>query len=309
MDRPIFIVGCPRSGTGVLHQLVRLHPRVAWITPFSNGVCGKPWFRRVPPRVAWPIEWVLHRLPNAMLPPLLRGPYDGSLGLSSVFETHEGHAIWDRALPDREDHRATAEDVTPDVRTYLRDVVRWHRRYHDRPRLVWKTPKNAFRLQFLHALFPQAYIVHLIRDGRAVAASILKRRRASGGLHQWWGVRPPGWRSVRSAAPIEQAAWTWQQCVDQIRADVARFPDGHCQEVHYESFLDAPGQVLRRVFSTADLPPEDFFTAKNQRHLDKVRPPRRTWRTRLREEQIERLEDTIAPTLRECGYGDPAMPR
>ncbi|WP_103028892.1 sulfotransferase family protein [Salinibacter altiplanensis] len=309
MNRPIFIVGCPRSGTGIFHQLVRLHPQVAWITPFTNAVCGKPWFRRISPPAAWPVEWVLHRLPNAALPPLLRGPYDGSLGLSSVFETHEGHAIWDQALPPAEDHRATAEDVTEDVRTYLRDVVQWHRRYHDRPRLVWKTPKNAFRLRFLRALFPQARIVHLIRDGRAVAASILKRRRASGRLHQWWGVRPPGWQSVQSAPPIEQAAWTWQQCIGQIRTDIARFPDEHCLEVHYESFLDAPGRVLRRVFSTAALSPEGFFTEQNRRHLTKVRPPQTTWRTRLRAEQIEHLEEAIAPTLRECGYDDLATPR
>jgi len=309
MDRPIFIVGCPRSGTGVLHQLVRLHPQVAWITPFSNAVCGKSWFRRVPPPIAWRVEWVLHRLPDAMLPPLLRGPYDGSLGLSSVFETHEGHAVWSRALSSTGDHRATEEDVTPAVRTYIHDVVRWHRRYHSRPRFVWKTPRNAFRLRFLHALYPEAYIIHLIRDGRAVAASILKRRRASGGLHQWWGVRPPGWQSVQSVSPIEQAAWTWQQCVDQIRTDVARFPEGHCLEIHYESFLDAPGEVLRRVFSTAELSSEAFFTAKNRRHLDKVRPPRETWQTRLRDDQIERLEEAIAPTLQECGYGDPVEPR
>ena len=309
MDRPIFIVGCPRSGTGILHQLVRLHPQVAWITPFSNGVCGKPWFRRVPPSAAWAVEWVLHRLPNAILPPLLHGPYDGSLGLSSVFETHEGHAIWDRALPPAEDHWATAENVTPATREYLHDVVRWHRRYHGRPRLVWKTPKNAFRLQFLQALFPKAHIIHLIRDGRAVAASILKRRRASGGLHQWWGVRPPGWKSVRSAPPIEQAAWTWKQCIGQIRADLNRFPEEHCLEVHYESLLDAPGRVLRRVFSTASLPAENVFTGENRRHLHKVRPPRTTWRSRLQAEQIERLEEVIAPTLRECGYDKPATPR
>jgi len=304
MDRPLFIVGCPRSGTGVLHQLVRLHPEVAWITPFTNWICGEPWFRSIPPTAAWYTEWVLHRLPDATLPPRFHGPYDGSLELSSTFETHEGHSIWNRALPHARDHWATEKDGTSTVRTYLHDVAHWHRRYHDRPRFVWKTPRNAFRLRFLHALYPEAYIIHLIRDGRAVAASILKRRRATNGLHQWWGVRPPGWQSqsVQSASPIEQAGWTWRECIEQIHTDLARFPEEHCLEVRYESFLNTPDQVLRRVFSTAALSPEAFFTAENQRQLEKVRPPQETWRMRLRDEQIERLEKTIASTLQECGY-------
>jgi len=306
MDRPLFIVGCPRSGTGVLHQLVRLHPQVAWVTPFSNWVCGKPWFRHVPPGVARRIEWVLHRLPNAVLPVQLRGPYDGSLGLPAVFETHEGHSIWNRVLPPTGDHRATADDVTPTVRTYLHDVVRWHRRYHDRTRLVWKTPRNAFRLPFLHALFPEASVVHLVRDGRAVAASILKRRRESGRLDEWWGARPPGWQSMQSAAPIEQAAWTWMQCLSHIRADASTFPDDQFLQLRYESLLDAPGPALRRVFATADLDSEAFFTAENRWQLEKVRPPKDTWRSRLRNDQFERLEDTLAPTLREYGYDEPA---
>lgn len=114
---------------------------------------------------------------------------------------------------------------------------------------------------------------------------------------------------MKSAPPIEQAAWTWRQCIDQIRTDAARFPENHYLEVRYESFLEAPGSVLRRVFATADLSPEAFFTAENQRQLEKVRPPQDTWRARLRDEQIDLLEDTLDSTLRECGYGDQATPR
>jgi hypothetical protein len=63
------------------------------------------------------------------------------------------------------------------------------------------------------------------------------------------------------------------------------------------------------VFSTASLPAENVFTGENRRHLHKVRPPQTTWRSRLQAEQIERLEEVIAPTLRECGYDKPATPR
>ena len=308
MDRPVFIVGCPRSGTGILHQLARLHPHVAWITPVSNWVCGKSWFRAVPPRCVWHTEGVVHRLPNALLPPLLRGPYDGSLGLPTVYETHEGHSIWNRVLPPADDHRATAEAATPALRAELRDVARWHRRYHRRPRFVWKTPRNAFRIPFLHALFPRAYVVHLLRDGRAVAASILKRRRADDAPQAWWGARPPGWRSKQSATPIEQAAWTWRRSVAQVRADASSLPADQVLELRYESLLRRPGAVMRRFFAATRLDPARFFTAQTRRQLDKVRPPQDTWRDRLRDDQIAALYDALGPSLAEYGYGDDAEP-
>lgn len=305
LDRPIFIVGCPRSGTGILHQLVRLHPAVAWITPFSNWLCGKSWFRRVPPSLAYGVETILHRMPNALLPPLFRGPYDGSLGLASTFETHEGHSIWHRALPDAPDHHTPAEAAIPKVRAYLRAVVDWHCRYHARPRLVWKTPRNVFRLRFLHAVFPEAYVVHLVRDGRAVAASILKRRahdRRS--VEEWWGVRPPGWRSMLSKPPITQAAWTWNQCLAQVRADASVFAEDHVMEMTYESLTTTPEAELRRLFSFADLDPERFFTPENRRQLEEIHPPRPSWTSRLDDRQKRRLHDALGPGLRRYGYAD-----
>lgn len=303
MDRPIFIVACPRSGTGILYQLARLHPEVAWVTPFSNWVCGKPWFQTVPPPLAWHIESILHRLPNTVLPPLLRGPFDGSLELTSVFETHEGHSIWNRALPTKTSHLATEDDVTPRIRSYIQDVIRWHRRYHGRSRFLWKTPRNAFRVRFLHALFPEAYFVHLLRDGRAVAASILKRRRQdNNSLKQWWGVQPPGWKSMRSEPPLKQAAWMWTQCLSRIRDDASVLPNGHFLELEYEALARSPERELRRFFAFADLEPQEFFTTEHQQQLEKVRPPQDSWQTRLEDDQIALLEDVLAPTLQRCGY-------
>ncbi|MFB6249684.1 MAG: sulfotransferase [Salinibacter sp.] len=303
VDRPLLIVGCPRSGTGILHQLVRLHPAVAWITPFSNWVCGKSWFRRVPPALAHGVETVLHHTPNALLPPLFRGPHDGSLGLPSTFETHEGHSIWHRALPDADNHRATERAAPPGVRAYLRTVVDWHRRYHGRPRFVWKTPRNAFRLRFLHALFPEAYVVHLVRDGRAVAASILKRRRHDlGDRHKWWGARPPGWREIRSLPPVQQAAWMWTESLKHIRTDAPVFPTDHVLELQYETLTSEPESELRRLFAFAGLDPAAFFTAENRRQMRQLHPPRHTWRSRLSDEQKTLLEDTLREDLRRYGY-------
>ncbi len=302
VEAPIFIVGCPRSGTGVLHQLVRLHPEVAWITPMTNWVCGKSWFRRVPPRAVRLAECGVNALPSSFLPPFLRGPYDGSLGLSGVLETHEGHSVWRNVFGQSADHHATEADISADDRSYLREVVRWHCRYHQRQRFLSKTPRNLFRLRALRDVFPSCIVVHLVRDGRAVVASILKRRaRDRGGLDQWWGVRPPGWESIQSRSPIEQAAWTWLQCLEQARELKSSVPDDQFRTVYYERLVEQPSAVLRRLFAALDLDPDFFFGADRSRALKKIHPPPETWREALSTKEKEALR-LLAPELRRQGY-------
>jgi hypothetical protein len=168
---------------------------------------------------------------------------------------------------------------------------------------VWKTPRNAFRLRFLHAVFPEAYVIHLVRDGRAVAASILKRRRHDLGDPQaWWGARPPGWREMRSVPPIQQAAWTWTESLKQIRADAPLFPEDHVLELRYETLVTAPEPALRRLFTCANLAPESFFTPETRRQIQQLHPPRHTWKTQLSDEQRALLEDTLRDELERYGY-------
>jgi hypothetical protein len=181
--------------------------------------------------------------------------------------------------------------------------VRWHLAYHDRPRLVWKTPRNAFRLRFLRAVFPSLHVVHLVRDGRAVAASILKRRRHDHGrLDQWWGARPPEWQSTLDEPPIQQAAWTWLQCLEHVREGTARLPDEQSLELRYESLTAEPAQTLRTLFSWTGLDPDAFFTPHRTAQLRQIRPAQPTWKSQLDEEQKALLEDALGPALRRHGY-------
>lgn len=300
IDRPIFIVGCPRSGTGLLHQLMRLHPNLAWVTPLTNWICGHDWQDTLGIRTVRAAERLLLTCPPTLRPPFLRGPFDGSLSVPDVPETHEGHSIWNRHLP-ADQHAATAEDVTPGAQDYLHRVIRWHMRYFERPRFICKTPRNLFRIPYFHAVFSDAHFVHLVRDGRAVAASILKRRRLDAGSpNRWWGVKPPGWRAQRARPPIEQCAWTWLQClrtIDRVRGTVV--PETQIHTLCYETLTQSPDAALRPLFSTLGCSPDAYALPPAIR--ERVHPPRPTWRKQLTPAQIEALS-MLDKALEAMGY-------
>jgi hypothetical protein len=186
-------------------------------------------------------------------------------------------------------------------------VVAWHLKRHGRPRFVNKMPRHALRLRFLHALFPQARFLHVVRDGRAVAASILKRRRSDyGTTGRWWGARPPGWREQLSEPPIRQAAWMWRTILHTVEQDANALPADALHTVTYEQFTREPEKTLRTIFAWADLPPERFFDTGATAHLPKIRRARDTWTDRLTSDQQAELTQ-LQPTLERYGY-DPAMP-
>ena len=36
MDKPIFLIGCPRSGTTILLRLIAAHEELAWVSRYVN---------------------------------------------------------------------------------------------------------------------------------------------------------------------------------------------------------------------------------------------------------------------------------
>lgn len=62
--------------------------------------------------------------------------------------------------------------ATPAVRTYVRNRFAQFCRAEGKPRLCEKTPANSIRLGFVMQVLPEAKVVHLVRDGRDVVASV-----------------------------------------------------------------------------------------------------------------------------------------
>jgi hypothetical protein len=47
IDRPIFIVGAPRSGTNIFYRTLARHPDLAWISNITKKVPSSLWLTRL----------------------------------------------------------------------------------------------------------------------------------------------------------------------------------------------------------------------------------------------------------------------
>src|SRR4051794_17280172 len=132
---PFFIVGVPRSGTTLLRQMLRGHPRLA-----------------VPPES--------HFVPAALNAP------SGAAALELILRD-EHFADWQVDAADVR-RRATTSDMTP--ASVVRAAFETYAQAQGRPRWGDKTPAYVLHMPLLAEAFPGARFVHIIRDGRDVAA-------------------------------------------------------------------------------------------------------------------------------------------
>ncbi len=154
-DPPIFIVGAPRSGTTLLRDLLRSHPRLTFpreshFIPRFYRAYGDPRNEREACRLA-----------------------EAILSLHWVKK-------WELSV---------TADSFADCRT-LRDVLTklygsWASK-ENKPRWGDKTPQYVTKLPTISHLFPDGkiiHIIHIIRDGRDVAMSWTRRTLGSANLY------------------------------------------------------------------------------------------------------------------------------
>ena len=169
-----------------------------------------------------------------------------------------------------ESNRLTAADAEPSTVALLRERFRAAMRYRDGAqvtaspvRMLEKTPKNALRVPFLAAAFPEARFIYLYRDPRPTLASMLEAW-SSGGfrtypqLPGWTGpawslLLIPGWREL-AGAPLDRiVAQQWSTTTRVLLDDLEALPRDRWRALRYESFIAAPQNEISRLCAELDL--------------------------------------------------------
>lgn len=203
--KPIFIIGTGRSGTTLFSQLLSYHPDLAWFSNLTN---------RFP------------KLPKlAKFSSMLDIPILGNLLKNKKFipKPDEAYNIWRLCFPGfvSPTRPLTEEDVTNKAKSAIRRMVELHLTYQGKTRFITKYTGWS-RIRYLNEIFPDSLFIHVLRDGRAVANSMLNVSWWTGwnGPNNWqWGELPSEWRKEweeSNRSFIVLAAIQWKLLVQEI---------------------------------------------------------------------------------------------
>src|SRR5918997_2065850 len=213
-DPHLFIVGCARSGTTLLHRIVDAHPEIA-ITP--------------------EMHWISHyfKNQNRLVTPELVSELAG----------HKRFAQFEIPREEFEGLLGSGEPVS--YPTFLNGVFDLYGKIKNKPLVGNKTPAYVRSILDLHALWPEAKFVHIIRDGRDVCMSILNWKKAERIVG-----RTASWEDGR--APITSPLWARKGGTG--REAGARLGLSLYYEMHYEDLVDDPERECKRLCEFRGVP-------------------------------------------------------
>jgi hypothetical protein len=272
----VFLVGCPRSGTTLLQRMLDHHPRLA---------------------VANDTHFIPHGVDRKV------GKIDPPLTSAIVDRVRTYRRFYRLGLPDE-----AVEAAASGARTYSEFVSALYDelgRSRGKPLAGEKTPSYVRQLPYLHALFPSARVVHIIRDGRDTALSALEWATETKG---------PGKLPLWQDEPIGVCALWWRRHVRSGRSEGERLGRSTYYEVRYERLVPDAAHELRHVAAFLDL---EYSPQMAAFHVGKTRsdpglsakhawlpptPGLRDWQTDMAERDIVLFETLAGDLLDELGY-------
>ena len=284
IDKPIFILGSGRSGTTILYNLLSLHPSVFWFSTLTDTY----------PRL--PILSFFHKIRDV---PFFRNRIIRSQctdPLLSVLAPAEGRSIYKRCgfIDDR---KLTIKDLTPTMKNNFLSVVEWHQHMTGKSRFLNKRTANVQRIEPLLNMFPDAYWVHIIRDGRAVVNSLSHV--------DWWGKMPLWWSGRNTEEyirdgydPLLLCAEHWKHNINEIRSHGSKFENRYI-EIHYEDLIHNPRKLIREIIVFCHLEADTEYLQTIPQVLPNMNVK---WKKELSINQIWVVENEIGSLLSSLGY-------
>jgi hypothetical protein len=197
-----------------------------------------------------------------------------------------------------------------------RATYRWLLRIHGEGdlRFAEKTPRNSFSVPFLAATFPDASFVHIVRDGRDVALSLLQLpwfRAEGGGIgndgggfgpHARFWVEPERREEFEQASDVRRCIWCWRSYTEAVLASYEVLPAERVHQLRYEDLVLEGKAAADGLLAFLEL---EGSGAREALHGAVARAQVRSvggWRDRLRESELEEIDQEAGPLLRRLGY-------
>lgn len=294
----VFQLGAGRSGTTLLYKMLSVCRSVAYLSNYQQ---------RYP---EWPSLAYLQRLLN-QFPEFKRNSWFQEQGgayfndrrrciLQSIVPTpSEAEPVYASCgipLTPAEDFR-----LLPHTANCLRERFERILRASGADVLLSKRTANNRRIPLLKQIFPNAKYIHLVRDGRAVAYSLLRVAWWNDHVLYWTG-KTPQQMVAQGANPLELAARNWVEEMHSLERGIALIEESKLLEVRYDELLQDPHGQLQRILHFMGVDPQADATFPGIIESLHLRPRQEAWSRNWTESELIRVLNLQGNTLRRWGF-------
>ena len=293
---PVFVIGTGRCGLTPLMHLISYHKAFAWPSQYNDR---------------YPSKYHYSYLSRILDIPV----FNNSIKFKGRFPTHsEAYNFWDNLYKGfrRPFRDLEKDDVSIDIKHRFNKAVKSILRYHGKEHFIAEY-SGWSRIGFMTEVFPSARFIHIVRDGRAVANSLINTPYWNGweGIYKWrWGI--PDSESLKvlekyNFSFLALAAIQWKMVVNNIEQKSQFLATNKIITIRYEDLVKSPIQTANRCI--------DFIGVNSKcpkfiKHISTVkiidannknyRIP--AWKNSLTKSQTDMLNNILSNDLIRLGY-------
>ena len=226
-------------------------------------------------------------------------PQQALRALKRIWRYHVFFRDWQGERPELASFVNNLPDLTP--ATLLDGLYSLYARQFGAERWGDKSPTYTISMDLIAKIFPGAQFIHIIRDGRDVALSMIEAY----GQRRFFYVN------------IYYAAGSWKHRVRKALASAARLDPCCYYQLHYEQLIVNPEAALRKI---CDFLGETYYPTMAEPHKvacnrsrskgihAKTTQPVTTssmgrWRKEMSKEDLHIFQAVAGDLLNELGYG------
>jgi hypothetical protein len=300
----IFVVGVARSGTTMLRYLLEASPRIAIAREnhFMGHVFGRRGARHFFRRAGDIADDDAVRKVVDMI-------YSGEYERISGWRKPSPYWYWLKDNVSRDEVEAALLSAERSERGMFRAFMRIYADQAGKPVMGEKTPVHLNYTDTLLDWFPDAKVIHMLRDPRAVYVSDRYRRQSRARWPYTWLDRVP---LLLESYLLVLTVFAWSRAVRLHPRLAKQYPDNY-RLFRFEDVVTRPDELLPQVFSFLGVEmPEGAtwsvgLTAKHgMRSSDEGIDPNAAsrWRERIHPFAKRFLELFLRRSMRRYGYTD-----
>jgi len=236
-DRPLFIISVPRAGSTLLFETLSQFPEI-WSTGEEN-------------------HSLLEDIPGLH-------PRDHQFSSNRLIAVDATLIIRNAVL------QAFTSKLQDRQQQYYLDLPISQR--PNKIRFLEKTPKNALRILFFKALFPDARFIYLYRDFFGNVSSLIDGWRSQrfiayrnipGFANRHWSfLLIPNWRELHDASLVTIATQQWYYGNQTIQADLQSIPARDWIQINYQDLITNPAFIMRKIADFANLQLDEVIQSR-----------------------------------------------
>lgn len=253
-EKPVFVIGFPRSGTTVLSEAIAAHEDFGWISNYYNLMPSFPelsFLNRIIdiPSIGWRLRG--KKKQNNSFLSVLRRLLPYSVEAYFFWEKYCGEKILYDYLLNHEADENEKKKINNAVLKILK--------FQGKSRFISKITGPS-RISYLKSIFNDAIFIHAVRDPKAVVSSLMKV--------QFWkdgpGMKKPWWINGLSKESIAEwedsgrdsivlASIQWREIVKSAWDEKSKINKNDYIEIKYERFVENPKSVLNSILKQLGL--------------------------------------------------------